>query len=158
MSIDSKKVNFPTWVLDDCGSALCLFCAAFGGMNDVQYVWDAGIERVDLVDNDAVKMEALWEKFDRNKWHFEICDCFNEVGFRRWLEDISIGDHRCDVTIADPWTDQVDAVLDMLDDLKAITRKYIVLTVTDKQFDRLPDDVTLVRRNNNEVYWAVFSL
>lgn len=68
------RVSFPTDALRGQETALCLFAAAFGGLNDAQFLRDAGL-RATCVDIDRAK---LWDmEFNYpTSWEFFPADVF----------------------------------------------------------------------------------
>lgn len=142
---------YPTYLLENAETGLCLFSAAFMGHNDVihfalEYV------RAICVDVDAVKLAAMAELYP-DEWEFVVADAWEFAA-----QAAENGD-RWDVVSVD--TFRGNATERSLRDLSvwcAIANTAVVATLEDGQTYETPDgwDDQLFRRNS-EVYWLILT-
>jgi hypothetical protein len=110
-------VTFPTELLRPTDSALCPFCAGFGGQQDVAHVYGK-VEFVKGVDLDAEKLEAMRVTYPRA--HFMVYDAFEYVCAPWALAE--------DVVTVDAWTGTADIrVRAMLLPLLRIAKRVLIL-------------------------------
>ena len=85
---------FPVEYLDDKTTALCLFCSALRGRNDVIRVYNAGIKAVTLVDIDPISMADMTKIYPTH-WKYVILD------YRNFISDALDKNLSFDAVVAD---------------------------------------------------------
>lgn len=143
--------EFPKEYLKSTDKVLCLFSAAFGGRQDVQYVYDAGVEDCIMIDNDVEKLAAL--QFPYKKIEY---DCF------KYIDECVRLEERFDVVISDQWTQQMAIInTDYLERLKQITKRVLIIGCSQIYLDE-GNTVTdlLIKRSTHlgGIFWRVIVL
>lgn len=142
------KAGFPIDVLTPDMSALCLFCAAFGGKQDVEFIHKAGIKDVILVDNDPIRLNTVSSKYGYNQF---LADAF------MLIDEINESETMFDVVVCDQWTPQDDEVWSRLPRLKQIARKYLILGCHSDRLDA--EGETYYRSDGNGgTYWKLIKI
>lgn len=115
---------YPTHLLTDCETGLCLFAAAFLGHNDAIHFAEAGIKTT-CVDVDGDRLEIMADLYPE-EWHFVCRDAWT---FARHHRDKG---HTWDVVSVDTFTgDAMDRSMESLDLwLSLATRAVVVGTTT----------------------------
>src|SRR5688572_9983443 len=146
-------LEFPKHLLYPGQSALCLFCAAFNGRNDVQHLKAAGLRDVILIDNDQDKLEELaaWTNYPAyNVDAFEMIELYYSEG------------QHFDLVICDQWTGMEQQIHgDYIEKLVAITKCHLIMgicqTYIESQGGRPPGSYYWRSNHNGGVYWRVLS-
>lgn len=113
---------FPQYVLERSQSAAGLFCAAFGGCNDVIHFQRAGLKDVTLVDHDAEKLAGLQQRFP-SSWHYFVGDAFEAAAALSQRRQF-------DVVTCDAWSQQFEKLaLKCLPSFLRLARQYLLVTV-----------------------------
>ncbi len=116
-----KSHPYPTWVIAGCETALVIFAAEFGGMNDCAWIVDAGL-RATCVDNNPDKLEALRDLYP-DDWSYICTDAYSLPSTIRY-----------DVVSLDPFTNQFDRCAGHIDLWCQIAKRAVILgTGTDTQ-------------------------
>jgi len=124
------ETGFPVEILKPEFTALSLFSAAFAGEQDVKYLHESGIKKVELVDNDRSKLDVLGSKFPTY-----VCNC--EDAFKI-IDLCCTSNIRYDIVISDHWTSDDNKINDWyLDRLKQIAMKYLILGISQPYLDTL---------------------
>lgn len=108
---------FPHDLLEGCGSALCLFSAAFWGRQDVLWLALAGITGT-CVDRDGEKLEEM-RKFYPAGWEFVEADCFDHAA--------TVGADAVDVVTVDCWSNQFQECADLAPEWTRIARRLVLI-------------------------------
>jgi hypothetical protein len=141
--------NFPEHILKDCKTALCLFAAAYGGENDVQYIHKAGIKNVILVDEDKEKMK-LMEHFGYRQ---TIGDAFH------FIDRAYISLWRYELIVSDQYTHDDFKVWALYPELKKMAKKYLIIGVCENSIKKglkLPEGELMKRSDYlGGVYWHI---
>lgn len=142
---------YPTYLLEDAKTGLCLFSAAFQGHNDVIHFALESVQTV-CVDIDSEKLDALAELYPED-WRFICRDAWEFA-----KEAAKKGGH-WDVVSVD--TFRGNATERSLADLGvwcAIADRAVVATLEDGQTYEVPEGWTpQLFRRNSEVFWLVLT-
>ena len=113
-------MTFPAELLRKDDTALCLFCAAFGGRQDAVFLRDAGLRDVTCVDIDGEKLNAMKPSFPTS-WEWRQSDAFAVIdeAVTQW-----------DVVTVDAWSNLEDQVLSRFDKLLSMTKRVLVVGVS----------------------------
>lgn len=142
--------NFPVDQISKDQSVLCLFCAAFGGANDVQHLYNAGFGKVTMVDNDLARLLEMRDKFG----YKAICkDAFSVI------DELIKNRIHYDVIISDQWTHH-DALINeaYYEKLESIAQKVLILGISQNYLNQVkkPKGNYYKRSNHNGgVYWRI---
>lgn len=121
-------MNFPSQVLKPQHKVLSLFCAAFGGQQDVRFIHEAGVKDCTLVDYDAEKLATVTYPYRK------VCgDCF---------EFIELAYHRgekYDVIVSDHWTNQDTEIHWRYFDKLRKMAPVLILGICQVYLDTLPE-------------------
>jgi hypothetical protein len=140
---------YPTYLLENASSGLCLFSAAFMGHNEaIHFVLEE--VQTTCVDIDQEKLHAMaalypddWEFVCRDAWEF--ADAAHSVGMT-W-DVVSVDTFRGNAT---------EKSLDDLDVWCAIANQAVIATLADDVPYDVPDGWTESRfQRNSEVDWLV---
>jgi len=141
--------QFPDYLLNPKQKALCLFCAAFGGEQDVKPLRQAGIKDITLVDHDQPKLLAM--ALD-HEW-IRVDDAF------KFIEQLQ---SKFDIITSDQWTNQDQLIHENhLPKLRLLCKGWLILGISQTYIDTLApntigNDVLIKRSNRNGgVYWRV---
>ncbi len=141
--------SFPVGVLDGCETALVLFAAGFGGVQDARHIAEAGLRAtcVDIRIKLLLEMRASYPE----DWNFIVADAFDfaDETNRIW-----------DIVTADPFTGQFEQAARALPAWCELARKTVVLGTGTETEPVVPDgwEVTdRIRRSDYKggVYWTV---
>lgn len=148
-TVISGKRAFPSWLLHEGDTALVLFAAAFGGVNDAQYLRDAGLTGT-CVDIDHEKLGEMALQYPEG-WEYVHADVFD---YALWTQ------RTWDVVTVDPFTNLFGDCAVKLPIWCAVARKAVVLGCGRDQELNVPDGWTVAemrRRSgfNGGVFWAV---
>jgi hypothetical protein len=148
---EAAPAIFPRHVLEGCGTALCLFAAAFKGQQDAVWLEEAGI-RATCVDRDLAALYEMRNLYP-DDWEFEVMDVFDFA---------TETDRRWDVVTVDCPTNLFDRCAEWLPIWCLLARKAVVLgTGADTDLNlRVPAGWSVtetLRRSpfNGGVYWTV---
>ena len=146
------KQGFPIELLSPDQSAICFFCAAFGGENDVKYLHEAGMKDVFLIDIDREKIKEVSYKYGYDfigRDAFEVIDSgfFSQV----------------DLIICDQWTNMDEQVNETyFDKFKSLAKKFLIIGISQKYIDSLKEKPPgeYYKRSDHEggVYWRVIKI
>jgi hypothetical protein len=142
---------YPTYLLENAETGLCLFSAAFMGHNDVIHF---ALEDVDTtcVDVDSEKLIAMTSLYPES-WRF-VCGDAWEFAEAAWAKGV-----RWDVVSVDTFRgNATERSLKSLETWCAIAEHAVVATLEDGQTYDVPEGWTphLLRRNS-EVFWLVLN-
>lgn len=117
-------MSFPVHLLRPTDTALCLFVAAFGGVQDVAFLRDAGVKKALAIDIDAQKVHAMRPLYPL-EWTFLVADVYS------WLQDrLNRNDCTYDLVTSDPWSGDADHIMRyFLPELIALTRRVLIYGV-----------------------------
>jgi hypothetical protein len=151
-TINIKGKGFPVELLQPHFTVLSLFAAAFGGEQDIKFLHEAGISKVEMVDNDRAKLDALAVKFPGY-----TCNCTDAFAVIDACVNANI---RFDIVISDQWTSDDNKINDWyLDRLKRIGMKYLIVSVNQIYIDSLesipPGEYYYRSDFRGGVYWRV---
>lgn len=145
---------FPSFALEGCETALCLFSAAWLGKQDAYWVAKAGLVGtcVDLDGGRLAEMDDIYP----DDWLFVHADVFefaaNWDGFHHW-----------DVVTLDPFTNLFERCADMLPTWCGLARKTVILGHGNYRLTEptAPEGWALTRRIKRSdfkggVYWLVY--
>lgn len=152
MGAVAADVAFPVDVLEGCETALVVFAAAFGGVQDAAYVREAGLNAV-CVDTDAAALARMRYDYP-DDWLFVAADAFG-------VADEAAGDGSSwDVVTLDPFTgSMMDRTIERLPDFCKLARKYVICGIDNRRLT--PPDGWRERSRfwrsdlKGGVYWAV---
>jgi hypothetical protein len=142
---------YPTYLLENAETGLCLFSAAFMGHNDVIHFALEDVQTT-CVDVDTEKLHAMvglypaeWKFVERDAWEF--AEAAAAIG-QRW-DVVSVDTFRGNAT---------ERSLADLGVWCAIAEQAVVATLEDGQTYEVPEGWTphLLRRNS-EVFWLVLT-
>jgi len=144
--------GFPSHLFSPETTVLSLFSAAFGGEQDIKFLHEAGITKVDMVDLDRSKLDALGNKFPGY-----VCSCMDAF---KVIDSCVVESIRYDVVVCDQWTSDDNKINDWyLDRLKSIASHYLILGISQAYIDTLisiPEGVYYYRSDfRGGVYWRV---
>jgi hypothetical protein len=143
--------TFPKEYIRSSDKVLCLFSAAFGGSQDVRYVYDAGVKDCVMVDNDKIKLLEL--KFPYTKVEG---DCFN------FIDECVKNNEKYDVVISDQWTQQMEIInTNYLERLKQITKRVLIIGCSQIYLDagNIVTDLLIKRSEHmGGIFWRVIIL
>ena len=142
--------TFPKEYLKETDSILCLFCAAFGGVQDVKYVYEAGIKDCIMVDWDKEKLMAMKYPYAKVE-----ADCFDYI-------DKCIAENKIfDVVISDQWTQQMDIInINYLERLKQITKRVLIIGCSQQFIDKgnIVNEPLLKRSTHlGGIFWRIIT-
>lgn len=152
MTIDTVDTEvFPTYLLEECDSALVLFCAAFGGIQDALFIRDAKLTNVVCVDNDPVALSRMMPSYPK-EWLFWEQDAFAYMA--KWALLVEY-----DIVTLDPFTgDTMNRVLDKyLGVACKLATKYVVCGCDNRNV-KPPRGWRIksrMLRSRNSVYWLI---
>lgn len=147
MSAVEKLHPYPMWALKGCETALIVFAAEFGGMNDAAWIVEAGL-RATCVDENPVKLEAMREHYP-DDWSYVCTDAFTLSPSLRY-----------DVVSLDPFTNHFDRCAAHIDLWCTIARRAVIIgTGTDTKILSPAGwiQTDCVKRTDYQggVYWTV---
>lgn len=116
MVVDVSSGPYPVDSLVGCETALILFAAAFGGMNDAAWVADAGL-RATCVDLDGEKLDEMRDNYP-DDWGFVRTDAYHypAVAGPTW-----------DVVSCDPFTNEFQRCADNIEAWCRLARHVVIL-------------------------------
>ena len=131
MKLSDLKPNvYPTDLLEDCTSGLCLFGAGFYGANDAIHMHNANISHVTVVDTDTEKLAVMSSMYGPG-WILILNDVTT------WVPNIAnSGVLSWDIVSVDAPANMFDWCWNSIDLLCALANKYVVLTTYDSMVDR----------------------
>ena len=138
------------------GTALCLFCAEWLGMQDAYWVAKAGLKGtcVDLQDGKLLSMALRYP----DGWEFTYDDVYDFAP-----RAVSEG-RQWDVVTLDPWTGQFQQCADLMGTWTALARKVVILGHGNYRLTppEAPEGWTLsqtIKRSDYKggIYWLVFT-
>lgn len=157
--------RFPVHLLEGARTGLCLFAAEYYGRGDLIHLYDAGL-KVDFVDLNAERLGEMFVAYRQARP--VVYDAFLLV------EEAHAAGARWDIITADPWSQQIRLVLEvMVPDLVDMADRFVVCgymqdvpteaTVDSVTADlylltgRLFDVVEVIQRNQYRggIYWVV---
>ncbi len=98
----AKLHPYPVWALKGCETALIVFAAEFGGMNDAAWIADEGL-RATCLDLNGEKLEAMRGMYPED-WSYVEGDAYT------WADALS--SVRFDVVSLDPFTNHFQKCAD----------------------------------------------
>jgi hypothetical protein len=148
VDIVTNLTGFPLQVIKPTDKVLSLFCAAYGGQQDVHHIFLAGVTKCTMVDIDDVKLKAMRFSYDR------LCaDCFEII------DRFYVSGEKFDVVVSDHWTGQDEKIHgDYLAKLKVLAPVRILGICSKylKTQEKTPDGTYYKRSNfNGGVYWRL---
>lgn len=140
---------YPTWALKGCETALIVFAAEFGGMNDAAWIVEAGL-RATCVDVNAEKLEAM-RAFYRDDWEYVCNDAY---AFAAMTEG------QWDVVSLDPFTNHFRACADNIAAWCRLARRAVIIGTGTDTIIQSPAgwrQVDCVKRTDYQggVFWTV---
>lgn len=149
MVVDVSCGPYPTDKLVGLQTALVLFSAAFGGMNDAAWIADAGLQAV-CVDTDGEKLEEMRETYPEN-WAFVRWDAYQYV---------TEAQGQMDVVSCDPFTNEFDRCADNIESWCQLARHVVILgtgthTVVEPPAGWEITDVVKRSEYAGGVFWSV---
>lgn len=115
MVVDTSCGPYPTDKLVGLETALILFSAAFGGMNDCAWIADAGL-RATCVDLDGERLDEMREQYP-DGWEFVRLDAY----------EFAAVDAQWDVVSCDPFTNEFDRCADNVEAWCRLARHVVIL-------------------------------
>lgn len=142
-----KLHPYPLWVLKGCETALIVFAAEFGGMNDAAWIAEAGL-RATCIDINADKIEEMRPMYPAD-WRFVCADAYT-------LKP----DEVFDVVSLDPFTNHFDRCAEAIGRWCGLARRAVIIgtgtdtTIVSPQGWRQTD---CVKRTDYQggVFWTV---
>lgn len=120
---DADRALYPVHLLEGCRTGLCLFAAAFLGLNDAAHFEEAGVQTT-CVDTDAERLGQMSFYYPRD-WKFIPYDAWE---FARGARELTGPPAQWDAVSVDPFTgDTMDAVLWSLDLWTSLARKFVTV-------------------------------
>ena len=141
------KTGFPTELLTPDDSILCLFSAAFYGLNDVRHIHKVGCKYVMLMDNDKVKLQIVAARYGYN---YDCLDIFE------WLK--TTPNEVWDVIVCDQWSNQDELIhVDYFQTLQNMSKRHLILGCTEMWLQGKRPLGEYYKRSdfNGGVYWRV---
>ncbi len=143
---------YPVDVLDGCETALIVFAAEFGGMNDCAWIVDAGV-RATCVDINAEKLEAMREHYS-DDWGYWCCDAYD------YAAEAGESGHQWDVVSLDPFTNHFQKCADNIDAWCKLARRAVIIGTGTDTIIKSPvgwQQTDCVKRTNYQggVFWTV---
>jgi hypothetical protein len=118
-------------LISEYTTAICFFCAAFYGRNDVIFLHDGGIRSISLVDVEKEKLEVMTSIYPTVTESF--CEDAFEVAKR-----LRASGRRFDVVVTDPFTNLCSRTLvESFDDFEALTEKIWLCAVNGIELEEL---------------------
>lgn len=115
MSVAVEKSHpYPTWVLGGCESALIVFAAEFGGMNDAAWIVDAGL-RATCVDINADRLKAMRANYPGD-WDYVCQDAYTFTSPQQY-----------DVVSLDPFTHHFQRCADNIEAWCRLARRAVII-------------------------------
>ena len=159
MSLSDITPNlYPTDILKECKTGLCLFGAGFLGANDCIHMHNAKLN-VTVLDIDDKKLKEMEELYPK-KWTFLMSNA------TEWVPNtVNNGVLKWDIVSVDAPTNMFEWVRDNFDLIARLANKYLVVTMYKEIADGVADfcdnlDVELVdkmnRSNNGLIELLVF--
>jgi hypothetical protein len=147
VSVHPAQSVYPSGALVGCETALVLFCAAFGGVQDCWFIAEAGLTAT-CVDEDAEKLAEMGPYPDG--WEFVCEDVFQFV---------SGSERQWDVVSADPFTHDFERCAAILPELCRLARHAVIIgvapgTVLDPPPGWAETGRVFRSSYNTGVYWA----
>jgi hypothetical protein len=133
---------YPTDKLIGCETALILFAAAFGGMNDCAWVADAGL-RATCVDLDGEKLEEMKPLYP-DDWKF-VCKNAYQVGVDAVVS-------QWDVVSLDPYTNEFTRCADNIKAWCRLARHIVILGTGTHTVVNEPAGWTISQRIKRSTY------
>lgn len=143
---------YPEWALQGCETALIVFAAEFGGMNDAAWIRDAGL-RATCVDVNAEKLIDM-EQWYPADWEFVVADAYN-FHPEDWPHE-----GRWDVVSLDPFTNHFQKCADNIAEWCAMARRAVIIGTGTDTVIKSPagwQQTDCVKRTDYQggVYWTV---
>lgn len=111
-------MTFPVELLRKDDTALCLFSAHWGGLQDAAFLRDASLARVLCIDTNERKLNAMVKHYPES-WGFSAIDAF---------KFIDAADGSWDVVTTDCWSGDADVKLrGYLPKLLAMTKRVLIV-------------------------------
>lgn len=141
--------TFPEQYLKDTDRVLSLFCAYFGGKQDIIYIKKAGIKDCIMIDHNEEKLTAM----DYPEYTSILGDCFEYID--KYINE----GKEFDVVISDQWTNQMVIInKNYLDKLKRITKRILIVGCSQEYIDKygMPED-ELIKRSEHMggIFWRI---
>lgn len=141
---------YPTWALKGCETALIVFAAEFGGMNDAAWIVESGA-RATCVDVNYEKLQAM-QAFYPDDWEYVEADAYDyaeHCGWRTW-----------DVVSLDPFTNHFQACADNIAAWCRLARRAVIIGTGTDTIIQSPtgwQQVDCVKRTDYQggVFWTV---
>lgn len=106
---------YPVDVLVGCETALIVFAAAFGGLNDAAWIADAGLTAT-CVDNDPEKLDRMWLEYP-DAWEFVCMDAY----------EFASVDRQWDIVSLDPFTNDFNRCADNIEAWCRLAKRTVVI-------------------------------
>lgn len=120
--LDQESMTYPRHLLDDCDSALLLFCSGRMGAADGHWVREAGITDATCVDWDGATLEPFANEYPR-EWTYIEADVFE------WAPNQYARGHSWELVSADAPSQYGDRLREMLPIYCELADKYVVATL-----------------------------
>lgn len=142
---------YPTYLLENAVTGLCLFSAAFMGHNEAIHF---ALEEVETtcVDIDQEKLHVMTDLYPED-WNFVCCDAWD------FAEAAAEKGTRWDVVSVDTFRgNATERSLTTLDLWCSIAEKAVIATLEDGQEYEVPEGWSVqIFRRNSEVFWLVLT-
>ena len=134
-------------------SVLCLFSAAFHGVNDVKFIHEIGCRDVMLIDNNFDKLVETGQLYHFNTSCFDIIEALEQ--------NQSFGLH--DVVISDQWNGSMEELIHgkYFTKMLSMTRKILILSCSEQNLQGQRPYGEYYLRNATYlggIYWRVICL
>ncbi len=155
VSVVERCHPYPAWVLEGCETALVVFAAEFGGMNDCAWIVDAGL-RATCVDINPEKLEAMRENYP-DDWEFVCGDAYvYALGSHHLATDGGLWD----IVSLDPFTNHFQKCADNIEAWCKLARRAVIIGTGTDTITKSPlgwQQTDCVKRTNYQggVYWTV---
>lgn len=148
--VETDGMLYPREALPGLETALCLFCAAFGGRQDCVWVADAGLTGIG-VDLDQERLDAMAPLYPVG-WEF-VCSDVWEFASRRFAEGATY-----DLVNLDPPSNLFDWVAGDVDLWAALADRLLVIGCGSGRTPAIPDGWKLhsrtLRSTRNGTLWV----
>lgn len=118
-TVVEKSHPYPAWVLAGCETALVVFAAEFGGMNDCAWIVEAGL-RATCVDINADKLDAMKASYP-DDWEYICADAYEFAG------ECAGGPYKWDVVSLDPFTNHFDPCAENIEAWCRLARRAVIV-------------------------------
>lgn len=145
--------NFPLHEVNQQQSVLCLFCAAFGGENDVEHLYNAGFKNVTMVDINIAMLRGMNTRFG---YPYIFTDAY------KFIDEQAKLNKKYDVVICDQWSSDDHTINDLyFMKLRAITNNTLIVSISKPYIDKhgkLPGIYYKRSDHKGGVFWRVVKI